>query len=242
MCSKFHYPSLKQLSLASANVLEGWPKCRRSWMLILILMNKYNYPSVRVSGIEIILYSTFFLLFLCHEHLLMVSEQHLITAPGKNYLRVHEASYLASQSRPRVNSHFSCGWTSSNVHLDVQDILGKVSISCLSAFLTVSRSWQSLNSLSQSNVSLAMIAALAIYDNEEVNEGAAENLCHPLGNSLDKSVARTVTSFLHFGCWSPLIGSIYRNKRKTFIFHEDPTDELASFPLQWGFCLEKEGK
>lgn len=44
------------------------------------------------------------------------------------------------------------------------------------------------------------IAPLAIYDNEDANEGAPQGLCHPLGIPLDKSVARTVTSFLHFGC------------------------------------------
>ena len=47
---------------------------------------------------------------------------------------------------------------------------------------------------------MLMIAPLAIYDNEDVNEGAPGDLCHTLGTSLDKSVARTVTSFLHFGC------------------------------------------
>lgn len=44
------------------------------------------------------------------------------------------------------------------------------------------------------------IAPLAIYDSEDANEGAPQGLCHPLGIPLDKSVSRTVTSFLHFGC------------------------------------------
>lgn len=51
-------------------------------MMILILMNKYNYPSVRVLGIEMILHNTFFLLFHGDEHLLMISEKHLITTPA----------------------------------------------------------------------------------------------------------------------------------------------------------------
>lgn len=84
-------------------------------MMILILMNKYNYPSVRMSDIETILCNTSFLLFHGDEHLLMVSEKQLITTPGKNYARVHALSYLGSQSVSRVISHFYCSWTSSNV-------------------------------------------------------------------------------------------------------------------------------
>lgn len=47
---------------------------------------------------------------------------------------------------------------------------------------------------------MLMITPLAICDNEDENEGAPGGLCHPLGTSLDKTVARTVISFLHFGC------------------------------------------
>lgn len=59
-----------------------------------------------------ILYNTSFRLFHGAEPLLMVSEQYLITAPGKNYLSVRAASYLGSLSRSGLSRHFYCGWTS----------------------------------------------------------------------------------------------------------------------------------
>jgi len=47
---------------------------------------------------------------------------------------------------------------------------------------------------------MLMVTPLAVHDNADVNEGVPRGLCHSLGNSLDKSVARTVTFFLYFGC------------------------------------------
>lgn len=44
---------------------------------------------------------------------------------------------------------------------------------------------------------MLMITPLTSYDNENMNEGG---LCLPLGTCLGKSMARTVTTFLYFGC------------------------------------------
>lgn len=68
------------------------------------------------------------------------------------------------------------------------------------SFLDRLKEWTKPQSPLPELVSLAMVAPRAIYDNEDVNEESAESLCHSLGNSLDKSVAKLVTSFLHFGC------------------------------------------
>lgn len=96
------------------------------------------------------------------------------------------------------------------------------------SFLDSLKEWTKPQSPLPEPVSLTMVTPLAIYDNEDVNEGSTENLLYPLGNSLDKSVARTVASFLHFVCRSLLIRNIYHKQPKIFIFHEDP---LMSWPL-----------
>lgn len=68
------------------------------------------------------------------------------------------------------------------------------------SFLDCLKEWTKPQSSLPELMSLAMVTPLAIYVKEDMNEGSAENLHHPLGNTLDKSVARTVTSFLHFVC------------------------------------------
>lgn len=57
---------------------------------------------------------------------------------------------------------------------------------------------------------LQMTAPLATDDHEDANEQALSGLCHALGTSLDLSVARTVTSFLHFSCQSFAVAAAMR--------------------------------
>lgn len=89
---------------------------------------------------------------------------------------------------------------------------------------------------------ILMIAPLAIYDNEDVNEGAPGGLCQPLASFfLTKVWQGQWHRFFILVARSPLICSICCNKPKGVIFHEGPTAELASSRLEWGFCLENEG-
>lgn len=174
-----------------------------------------------------ILYNTSFLLFHCDEHLLMVSEQHLITALGKNYPRVHEASYLDSQPRPRPISHFYCSWTSSNVHQLFRTAWESFLFSAFQLSWLSPRVEKASFSSTRAGVPLVvvintkkrlqikgkgtsvaenepnqmlMITPLAIYDNEDVNEEAPRGLCHPFGDFSWQKCGEDTDILLHFGC------------------------------------------